>query len=342
MPIHLRTRKDRKGRVKYYLDVYHQGLRKRETLPIPFHLPEIERQRLAMMAHSQRSMQYLSTRYDIPADIQPRNFVSYFTEYADSRNDTYNKYRNTARHFKLCFGATLLTTHLNERKMAKWRQYLIDNFNGETPLTMWGCTRRVIRLALQDGLIATDPAKGVSAPPVKKNTEPKEVLYESELRTLASTPMIDPAICNAFLFCCFTGLELPKVRALKWRQINLAERKLRYQRSKNGVLVVVDLADTAVRILEGQDRSRSVVFPFLPSGNTCNAVLRKWVSAAGISKHITWYCARHSFAVLLLSCGADLETVRKLMGHTTLKHTAKYLQYADHLKQKAVDRLPKI
>jgi len=69
--------------------------------------------------------------------------------------------------------------------------------------------------------------------------------------------------------------------------------------------------------------------------------LAKWVLRAGIQKKITFHCARHSFAMLLLTNGTDPYTVSKLMGHQDMKSTLVYLKLCDELKFKAMNALPK-
>ena len=64
------------------------------------------------------------------------------------------------------------------------------------------------------------------------------------------------------------------------------------------------------------------------------------VKRAGINKHISWHCARHSFAVNILNNGANIKTVASLLGHSGLKHTEKYTRAVDSLKQQAIDSLP--
>lgn len=67
-----------------------------------------------------------------------------------------------------------------------------------------------------------------------------------------------------------------------------------------------------------------------------------WVKSAGINKHITFHCARHSFAIMMLDAGVDLYTLSKLMGHKSIESTQIYAKILDAQKQRAVDRIPKI
>lgn len=52
--------------------------------------------------------------------------------------------------------------------------------------------------------------------------------------------------------------------------------------------------------------------------------LKPWVKAAGITKHVTYHVSRHTFATMLLTLGADLYTVCKLLGHSDVKTTQIY------------------
>ncbi|MCH5233712.1 MAG: tyrosine-type recombinase/integrase [Muribaculaceae bacterium] len=78
----------------------------------------------------------------------------------------------------------------------------------------------------------------------------------------------------------------------------------------------------------------------LPTHNMCLKALRHWTKRAGIEKHITWHCARHSFAVNILNSGANIKTVASLLGHSGLKHIEKYTRAVDSLKEAAINSLP--
>ena len=80
----------------------------------------------------------------------------------------------------------------------------------------------------------------------------------------------------------------------------------------------------------------------LPTYESCCKSVKRWVKRAGIDKHISWHCARHSFAVNILNNGANIKTVASLLGHSGLKHTEKYTRAVDKLKEEAINSLPEL
>ncbi|WP_245593073.1 tyrosine-type recombinase/integrase [Crocinitomix catalasitica] len=72
-----------------------------------------------------------------------------------------------------------------------------------------------------------------------------------------------------------------------------------------------------------------------------NLKLQQWVMKAGISKTITFHCARHTYATLQLTQGTDIYTVSKLLGHRELKTTQIYAQIIDQKKVDATNVIPK-
>ena len=122
-------------------------------------------------------------------------------------------------------------------------------------------------------------------------------------------------------------------RLLKFEQV-----KTKGHSSASGV--VLPLNDVMLELIAEGERDE-LIFP-LPSHTMCLKALRNWCKRAGIEKHITWHCARHSFAVNILNNGANIKTVASLLGHSRLKHTEKYTRAVDSLKEAAIQSLSPI
>jgi len=73
----------------------------------------------------------------------------------------------------------------------------------------------------------------------------------------------------------------------------------------------------------------------LPSANGANKTVKAWVRRAKIEKQITWHNARHSFGTNLIFNEVDVLTTSKLLGHTSMKHTQRYVDASNEMKENA-------
>lgn len=197
--------------------------------------------------------------------------------------------------------------------------------------------------AKRRGLIATVPTDMLSDAD-KPKTREKERAYLTidEIRILKDTPFIFPTAKLMFLFGCFTGLRFSDIRRVTWKNIDEGKVSLVMQKTKR--VVVVPLSANALSVLpeRGDSGKDDLVFKDYPSLSLINVKLHQWVKKAGIHKEISFHCSRHTFATVLLTCGVDLYTVSKLLGHTNIATTQIYAKIIDQKKEDAVNALPKL
>ncbi|MGF7075117.1 tyrosine-type recombinase/integrase [Mucilaginibacter sp. 3215] len=84
--------------------------------------------------------------------------------------------------------------------------------------------------------------------------------------------------------------------------------------------------------------SEATVFPKV-NYNYTRDLLKVWPKEAGINKHLTFSCLRHTYATLQLDHGTDIYTISKLLGHRHLKTTQRYTRVMDKAKKEAANRI---
>jgi len=160
-----------------------------------------------------------------------------------------------------------------------------------------------------------------------------------EIQKLATTPTDSDEVKRAFLFTCMTGLAWIDIKLLKWENINEGIMTIQRKKlSEEADPLTINLNNAAMKILGKPGKKNEFVFD-LPTANGCNKTLKAWVKRAGIKKKITWHNGRHSFGTNLIFLGADVIVASSLLGHSTLRHTQRYLRAANELKQRATDKL---
>ena len=101
---------------------------------------------------------------------------------------------------------------------------------------------------------------------------------------------------------------------------------------------MLPISDQAVKVLGERQEDGIFIFKELAYHTHMNKQLQQWINDAGISKKITFHCARHSFATLQLSFDTDIYTVSKLLGHKNLKTTEIYAKVIDKKKIEAANK----
>ena len=227
-------------------------------------------------------------------------------------------------------------------------EYLQHRFKGEGAHTLYARFKKVIKAAVEADVIMKNPCNGVTIK-VDNGALKKDVLSIEEIQTLISThyPGESADIRRAFIFCLYCGLRFCDVKDLTFANVDFSNKLLLFEQSKtkghsNASSVAIPLNDGLLSLIGEQPKGSkrdTLIFP-LPTHTMCLKALKHWTERAKIKKHITWHCARHSFAVNILNNGANIKTVASLLGHSGLKHTEKYTRAVDKLKEDAINSLP--
>jgi integrase/recombinase XerD len=351
MSVKLRKRKNKDGSITLLLDIYHNGERHYEflkelrlskpTSPID-RLRNKENMDLAERIAIKKAHELAANDYEITTDLGKKTIVcdwmhNYVESYKKKDKRNMQGALNRFRQFLLEENKQGLTFgKLNEVIIADFQDFLKEHSKGEGASSYFNRFKKMIKQAFKNKLISTNPAALVKT--LQGNAKKKDILTLEEIQLLANTPTESLEVRRAFLFSCLTGLRWVDVSTLRWNMVNLKNKHIVISQSKTEKDVHINLNDTAIKILGEIGKKDESVFS-LPTANGANKTLKAWTKRAGISKKITWHNARHSFGTNLIYHGADVTTASNLLGHTSLKHTQRYVKAANDLKEKATDKL---
>lgn len=288
------------------------------------------------------------------------NFLDYFQSYIDSYTkkdirmvqialNRFKDFLKATPEYKK-FARTIKPEQLDKDMMVAFTEYLQSRSVGEGAKSIYQRFKKVIKYAIEHEVMLKDPCKGVVIK-IDEEILSKAVLSQDEIKQLIATHYENenPNIQRAFIFCLYCGLRFCDVKDLTFANVDYANKLLSFEQNKtkghsatSGV--VIPLNDGILKLIgtpASPENETDLIFP-LPSYEACLKALGRWVKRAGINKHISWHCARHSFAVNILNNGANIKTVASLLGHSGLKHTEKYTRAIDSLKQEAINSLPQL
>ena len=168
----------------------------------------------------------------------------------------------------------------------------------------------------------------------------EEIIPYNPITKINSDDRIKIPEKQAYLFSCFCGLRLGDIQALTWGDIILDGKQWRAKivMKKTQKTLYLPLSDEALKWMpeRGEAKDTDKVF-HLPYATYINVVLKTWAQDSGITKTVTFHTARHTFATMMLTLGADLYTTSKLLGHTQVKTTQIYAKIVDKKKDEAVN-----
>ena len=352
MSVTLRKRKNSDGTITLRLDIYHNGQRSVETLKHlrlakPANLLDREQNKKRLLQADEiavsRAAELEADNYSMVTDAGKKTIVTVWMEnYVDgyTKKDKRNM-QGVLNRFKTFLieekKAGLTFGNLNALLIEDFIEYLEANSTGEGAASYYSRFKKMIKQAYRKRMMKDNVLDFVERKARGKAAK-KDTLTMNEIKLLAATKTESSEVKKAFLFSCVTGLRWIDVKAVTWQCVNMDSRQMSITQSKTGEGVTIPLNGTAIKLIGTAGAPGKKVFD-LPTANGANKTLKAWVKRAGIEKKITWHNARHSAGTNLIMGEVDMLTVSKILGHTSMKHTYRYVDAANEMKQKATDKL---
>ena len=363
-PVRIREKVLGDGTISLYLDMYHKGNRKKEGLKL-YIIPEttpaakLQNKNTRKLAEQVKAQRILDIQKDGLVDweklkksrttlvswledfvtceeqlspsgvISKRNAKVRVEEYLASIGKPDLLLSDVDREFCRGFVAFLRTCKSHRGK---------GTISDTTARLLMSRVAAAMNKAVVEGLIPSNPFRALEAKEKPKfAASRREFLTVEELKVLINTPCRCDIVKRAFLFSCFTGLRYSDMKSLLWSEVHTAaDGKTQYvehRQVKTKKTVTIPLSEEALRWMPPQEEGKDKVFHGLKvSTSTVEAVLKEWMKDCKIDKHITYHCSRHTAATTLLTLGANLYVVSKLMGHSSIQMTEVYAKIVDQKK----------
>lgn len=197
--------------------------------------------------------------------------------------------------------------------------------------------KKVIHFVMELGYIKHDPFFGHKTGFKEAN---RGYLTADELARVENKSIkikrID-RVKDVFIFACYTGLSYSDLKKLTPDSVTKGidgKNWIIYEREKTGIRASIPLLPPAQAIIDKyrddpECNSGGKLIP-VKSNQKLNSYLSEIEDICEIKKRLTMHLARHTFATTVtLSQGVPIETVSKMLGHTSLKTTQIYSKVVD-------------
>jgi len=258
---------------------------------------------------------------------------------------TYRRHdRNNMRNLGRAFG---------KRRLGRITPLMIEAYKAErltrvSPATVnreLATLRHMFRKAVEWGYVKASPVVGVGG----LKEPPGRVRYlrleEIERLLFQCATHIRPIVIAALN----TGMRKGEILGLRWRDVDLADRRIVVVNSKNNETRMIPVNQTLFWVLDDLRKGNK-------GGGWSEFVFNDWagrplgdikkgfagaVRRAGIVD-FRFHDLRHTFASHLVMSGVDLRTVQQVLGHTEIKMTLRYAHLSSGHVLKSLERLDKV
>ena len=290
------------------------------------------------------------------------NSIAYVNDYAAFMTDVSHKSRNTVEAYRR--DVVQYITYLNNTGIyevtsatkANVLTYLIslqkDGKSASTVSRTLASLKSFYMYLVGTGNAIIDPTNNLEAPKVEKKL-PK-ILSDDEINALLCAPtgtdnksIRDKAMLELMYA---TGIRASELIGLNLNDINLAMSFIRCHGSKKDRIIPIGhAANEALEIYISKVRGAMLkrmdeqdLFVNINGERLTRQgfwkIIKHYGETANIDSEITPHTLRHSFAAHLLQNGADLNSIKEMMGHADISSTQMYLQLMNSKLRAVYDR----
>lgn len=264
------------------------------------------------------------------------DFLEYLTVIKKHSDNTINSYKIDLIEFYEINNNLL---NISEDDVFRYLKYLYDrDLNRNSISRKLSSIRTFYNYLVNNDLVKINYFSDISNP--KKNKNLPHYLKDDEINKLFSIPDTSTALGQRNLLIIemlyATGVRVSELVNIKLKDIDIYNDsiKIRGKGNKERIVFFGSFCKSALEIYldEGRkelDKKGSIYLFLNKFGNKLSDrmirnILDDLILKAGVEKHVHPHMIRHTFATDMLNSGADLMTVKELLGHESINTTSIY------------------
>lgn len=344
------------GKIELHLSYYEKKVRSFKSLGIVLFDPDFQKLTNEQKRHNKEKLQEAEMicaaesekvrlgKFGIEnIQKQRSSFLAFVERVAQDRNSSKGNegsWYSMIKHLKNFLTYDITFEQVDVKFLNDFKAYLdkvLQNTGKplaqNTKVAYYNKLAAALKQAVNEDIITKNPAAKTTG--FKPEEVQRQFLTTEELKIVVKTDCKIPIIKRAFLFSCLTGLRWSDIFKLKWSEIFHDESNghyIRFRQQKTKGAETQFISEEAIELMGDKGFPDELVFKGLKYSSWSNLRIREWMMDAGISKVITFHCARHTYAVLQLDGGTDIFLLKNLMGHQVISATLIYAKIQDKNK----------
>jgi integrase len=342
MSVTIRTKKSRKGETVVYLDIYHNGKRKRMNLKTTD-----MREARQVKAQVERQLAAEGWGGGKGESMALKELARQYVEYSSATKapKTATMDRLAMKAFMKVVGNIELGTITAEH----FEQFRLERLKEISPTSVNIALRHLragFNWAVERGLLKVSPAAKVRLNRVPKNVHLR-FLNEEEIARLRDEIEDDAELLNVVDAALWTGMRRNEIVTLQWSDIDLDRNVITVQnkigfrtksRKSRAIPINSMLREELITMKSQKPQPADRVFK-LNYWSLGKRFLRA-TKAAKLQGNVTFHTLRHTFASHLVMQGVDLASIQEILGHFDVSVTMIYSHLSPGHLAKTVEKLP--
>ena len=196
----------------------------------------------------------------------------------------------------------------------------------------------ILRMAYKQRLLSFMP----EIPKLRIDRKPPKWFTDEQIRYLLDS--VRPFVRDFVLVLLHTGLRAGELRALKWQNIDLVNRRIMIEVSKSHRFRVIPINDALFEHLKTLRQQAKPHQDYLFEGRSSGQpytdfyhALKRELKRLGMSGYV--HALRHTFASRLVQRGVSIYEVKELLGHASVQTTQIYSHLQNNHLLQAVNVL---